>query len=50
MLNAAINAVADRRLAVQDPQLERAPLQYAVPMLFGVLCGPVREVLGTRQG
>ena len=50
MLNAAINAVADRRLAVQDPQLERAPLQYAVPMLFGVLCGPVREVLGPRQG
>jgi len=27
-----------------------SPLQYAVPMLFGVLCGPVREVLGPRQG
>lgn len=50
MLNAAINAVADRRLALQDPQLERAPLHYAVPMLFGVLCGPVREVLGPREG
>jgi len=50
MLNAAINAVADRRLVAQDPQLERAPLQYAIPMLFGVLCGPVREVLGPRRG
>jgi AcrR family transcriptional regulator len=49
MLNAAINAVADRRLAIQDPQLERAPLQYAVPMLFGVLCGPVKEVLTAAQ-
>jgi len=49
MLNAAINAVADRHLAKQDPQLERAPLHYAVPMLFGVLCGPVREVLGPRS-
>ena len=44
MLNAAINAVADRRLARTDPQMERAPLQYAVPMLYGVLCGPVSQL------
>ncbi len=44
MLNAAINAVADRRLVRTDPQLERGPLHYAIPMLFGVLCGPVSQV------
>jgi hypothetical protein len=37
MLNAAINAVADRRLASGKVYLERAPRQYAMPMLFGVL-------------
>ena len=38
MLNAGINAVADRRLAQEDPDIERAPKQYAAPILYGVLC------------
>jgi len=48
MLNAAINAVADRRLTKHDQQLERAPLQYAIPLLYGVLCGPVKDAPGSR--
>lgn len=38
MLTAGVNAVADRRLAREDPDMERAPKQYAAPILYGVLC------------
>ncbi len=38
MLTAGVNAVADRRLARLEPDLERAPKQYAAPILYGVLC------------
>ena len=38
MLTAGVNAVADRRLAQEDPDMERAPKQYAAPILYGVLC------------
>jgi AcrR family transcriptional regulator len=40
MLTAAINSVADRHLARRDPELEHAPLQYALPMLYGILYAP----------
>jgi hypothetical protein len=46
MLNAAINAVADRRLAKHDIQLEQAPQQYAIPLLYGILHGPVMDGAG----